>query len=101
MISADKFNGSCNVVADLSSKICVPIYDTNMKVLNVITAIYEPKTLVKQTSWDGKCKLNSVTCISNQKWNNDTDKCERKKYRTQRKDFSSNPSTYIFAKTGT
>ena len=101
MISVDKFNGSCNVVADLSSKICVPIYDTNIKVLNVITKIYEPKTLIKQISCDGKCKLNSVTRISNQKWNNDTDTCERKKYRKRKKDFNSNPSTYIFAKTGT
>ena len=33
--------------------------------------MYEAKTLVKHISCDCKCKFNSITCDSNQKWNND------------------------------
>ena len=52
MISSDKSNGSCNVVDDLSTKICLPneTKDENVKVFNMITRINEVKTLVKHIS---------------------------------------------------
>ena len=69
MISLEKYNGSCNVVDELSMKIWVPseTKDINVKVFNMITRINEVKTLVKHISCDCKCKFNSATCNSNQK----------------------------------
>ena len=59
------------------------------------TRAYEAKTLVKHISCDCKCKFNSKTCNSNQKWNNETCQCECKRYRTCKKDLSWNRSTCI------
>ena len=39
--------------------------------------------------------MNSTTCNSNEKWNNETCQCECKNYRTCSKDYSWNPSKYI------
>ena len=71
MISLDKCNGSCNVY-DLSTQICVlsKTKNAHVKVFNMITRIYETKTLVKHISCDFKFKFNSATCNSYQKWNN-------------------------------
>ena len=64
---------SQNVVDDLSTKICAPSETkvVNVKVFNIITGVTEVKTLVKHISCDCKCKFNSTTCNSNQRWNND------------------------------
>ena len=50
MIILNKCNGSCNVVDDLSTKICVPnkTKDIDVKVFDMITIIYESKALVKR-----------------------------------------------------
>ena len=46
---------------------------TNANALNIITIKNEAKTMTKKRiSCDCKCKLNSTTCNSNQKWNNKT-----------------------------
>ena len=49
MISLDNYNGNCNVVDDLSTKICVPseIRYVNVTLFNMITKLNEAKTLVK------------------------------------------------------
>ena len=67
----------------------------NVKVLNMITRIYEDKRLIKHISWNWKCKLNSTAGISKQNWNNDICQCECKKYCTCKKCYSRNPSTCI------
>ena len=74
MVSLDKCSGRCNSADDLSMKICVPskTKDVNVKVFNMITNRNETKTMLKHISCDCKCKLNSTTCNSNQKWNNKT-----------------------------
>ena len=66
MISLDKCRGSCNVVDDLSTKICIPskVKDVNVKVFNMITR--------RNETCDCKFRFSSTTCNSNQKWNNDT-----------------------------
>ena len=48
MISPDKCNGSFNAVDDLPMKICVlnKTKDENIKIFDMITRIYENKTLV-------------------------------------------------------
>ena len=64
MISLDKFNGNCNDVDDLSTKICVSseTRDLNAKVFNMITRINEAKAFIKHIFCDCKCKFNSATC---------------------------------------
>ena len=94
MISLDKCTRSCN---DLPPKICVPkeTKDINVKAFNMITNKNEAKAMTEHISCDCKCKFNSTTCNSNQKWNNKTCQCECKNYRTCKKDYSWNPSTCI------
>ena len=94
VISLDKCNGSCNVS---SPKICVSkeTKNLNVKVFNVLTIKNEAKTMAKQFSCDYKCKFNSTTCNSNQKWNNKTCQCESKNYHKCEKGYSWNPSKCI------
>ena len=86
MISLNKCTGSCNV---LSPKICVPkeTKDINVKAFNMITNKNEAKAMTEHISCDCKCKFNSTTCNSNQKWNNKTCQCECKNYCTSEKRF--------------
>ena len=78
MISLDKCSGSCNVVDNLSTKICVlsKTKDINFIVFHMITRINEAKTLDTNISCDCKCKFSSKTCNPNQKWNTDKCQCE-------------------------
>ena len=71
MISVNKCTGSCNV---LSQKICIPkeAKDINVKAFNMITNKYGAKAMAEHISCDFKCKFNSTTCNSKQKWNNKT-----------------------------
>ena len=95
MINIDKCNGSCSV---LSSKICFPkeTKDINVAVFNMITNKNEVKTMAKHISCDCKCKFNSTTCNSTQKWKNETYQCECANYRKSKKDYSWNSCTCIF-----
>lgn len=56
MISLCKYNGSGNVVDDLSTEVCVlsKTKDLNVKVFDMITTINETKTLMKHISFDCK-----------------------------------------------
>ena len=58
----------------------------NVKVFDTIATVNEAKTLLKHLPCDCKCKFNSVTCNSNQKWNNDIFQCECKNYGICKKD---------------
>ena len=51
--------------------------------------------MAKHISYNCKCKFNSATLNSTQKWNNETCECECKIYRTCKQDYSWNPSTCI------
>ena len=44
------------------------------------------KAMTEHISCDCKCKFNGTTCNLNQKCNNKTCQCERKNYRTCKKD---------------
>ena len=92
----------CNVVMLLktylqNTKICIPseTKDVDVTVFNMITKINEAKTLVKHISCDCKCKFDSTTCNSSQKWNNETCQCKCKNCRTCKKDYICEPSTTI------
>ena len=67
MISLDKFHGSCNVVDDLSTKICVPSKTKGIDfiIFKMIAKINEAKALVKHVLCDCKYKFNSTTSNSN------------------------------------
>ena len=71
MISLNKCTGSCNV---LSPEISVSKErkDIYVKAFNMITNKNETKATAQHILCDWKCKLNSTTCNSNQKWNNKT-----------------------------
>ena len=71
MINLDRCTGNCNV---LSPKLCVPkeTKHINVKTFNTIKSKYEAREMKKHISCDCKCKFNSTTCNSNQKWNNKT-----------------------------
>ena len=72
MISLEKYNERCNVVDELSTKICASseTKDVDVKMFHMITRINKAKTLVKHISCDCKCKFNSTTYNSNKKLNN-------------------------------
>ena len=94
MISLKKCAGSCNL---LSPKICVPkeTKDIIVRAFNMITNKDEIKAMTEHISCDCKCKFNSTTCNSNQKWNNKTSEFECKNYHKYEKDYNWNPSTCI------
>ena len=64
--------------------------DINVKVFNMIANKNEAKTMTKHISYDCKCKFNSITCNSNQKWNNKTCQCQCKIYHKYKKDCNWN-----------
>ena len=51
----------------------------------MITNKNEAKAMTEHISCDCKCKFNSTTCNSNQKWNNKTFQCECKNYPKSKK----------------
>ena len=51
-----------------------------VKAFNMITNKKEAKPMTQHILCDYKCKFNSITCKSNQKWNNKTCQCECKNY---------------------
>ena len=93
-ISVNKCTGSCDV---LSPKICVAkeTKDLHFKAFSMITNKDEAKTMPKHISCDCKCKFNSTTYKSKQKWNNKTYQYKCKNYLKCKKDYSWNPSTCI------
>ena len=95
MISFNKCTGSCNI---LSPEICVPkeTKDINVKAFNMITNKDEAKAMTEHISCVCKCKCNSTTCNSKQKWDNKTCQFECKNYHKCGKDYSWNPITCIY-----
>ena len=61
----------------------------------MITNKYEAKAITDNISFNCKCKFNSTTCNSKQKWNNKACQCECKNYCKCKKDYSWNPNTCI------
>ena len=98
VVSLDKCSRICNAIDDLSTNIWVP-HETkyvHVKLINMRTRINEAETFIKRISYNYKCKSYSTTRNSNQKWNNETCRCESWKYRMCQRDYSWNPSTCIY-----
>ena len=83
------------VVLSLRIHVLKETKDISFKAINMITNKNEAKTMAKHIWFDCKCKFNSATCNSNQKWNNEAYECECKNYPKCKKKYSWNPSTCI------
>ena len=94
MITLNICTGIGNV---LSPKICVSkeTKGINFKAFNMIPIKDEAKAMTEHISCGCKCKLNSTTCNSNQKWNNKTCQRECKSYCKCKEDYNWNPGTCI------
>ena len=59
-VKLDRSAGSCNILNDLSNKVCVPnkTEDLNLSVFTMITGINELKTLTKHISCKCKCTFD-------------------------------------------
>ena len=86
MISLNKRTGSCNVLS--KKNMCSKRNKRHIKAFNMITNKDETKAMTEHILYDCKCKFNSTTCNSKQKWNNNTCQCECKNYHKCEKDFS-------------
>ena len=60
----DRCVASCNILYDLSNKVCVPnkTEDLNLSVFNMIKRIKESKTLTKRLPCKCKCKFDDRKC---------------------------------------
>ena len=59
-VNLERCVGSCDILNDLSNKICVPnkTEDLNLSIFNMITEKDESKTLTKHISCECKCKFD-------------------------------------------
>ena len=66
-VNLDRRMGSCNILNDLSNRVCVPNKTENLKlsVFDMITGINETKILTKHISCECKCKFDVRKCDSN------------------------------------
>ena len=94
MVKLDRCVGSCNILNDLSNKVCVPnnTEDLNLSIININTGINESKTLTKHISCKCRCKLDGRKCNSNQKWNKGQCCRECKKHNIYEKHYIFNPA---------
>ena len=67
----------------------------NVTAFNMITNKDKAKAIPEHISCDFKCKFNSTTCNSNQKWKNKTCKYECKNYCKCKEDYIWNSSKCI------
>ena len=88
--------GCCNILNDLSNKVCVPnkTENLNLSVFNINTGIHESKTLTKHISCECIRRFDGRKCNSDQWWNNDKCWCECKKRHVGEKDYAWNPSIF-------
>ena len=67
-VKLDRCIGSFDTLNDLSNKACIPnkTEDLNLSFFNMITWIYELKTITKHISCECKCKPNGTKCSLDQ-----------------------------------
>ena len=61
----DRCVGSCNILNDLSNKVCVPnkTENLNLSAFNMIAGINESETLTKHISCNCKCRFDKKNVI--------------------------------------
>ena len=72
-VKLDRCVGSCNTLNDFTNKVFFPNKTEylNLSVFNMITGIYELKTLTKHILSKFKCNFDGRNCNKHQWWNND------------------------------
>ena len=77
-VLVNKCSGSCNMLDDPMSKICVPniIKNVNMKVYNFLMRLNETRNVLWHDSCKCVCLLNSSAYNNKQFWNSDTCRCD-------------------------
>ena len=65
-VTLDRCVGICNILNDLSNKVCVPnkAEDLKLSMFIMITGINELKTLTKHISCECKCEFDGQKCNS-------------------------------------
>ena len=95
----NKCGGSCNTLADLIAKMCIPniIKRVKMKVYHFLMRFNETRNVLWHESCKCVCRLNSSVCNSKQIWNSDTCRCDCNEdfvgIMTCNKGYMWNPST--------
>lgn len=61
-VHLDRYGTSCNILDDVSNKVCVPneSENINLHVLNMITGTNESRTLTKHISGKCECKFDEL-----------------------------------------
>ena len=77
-VLVNKCSGSCNMLDDPMTKMCVPniVKRVNMKVYNFLMRLNETRNVLWYENCKCVCRLNSSVCNSKQIWNSDTCKCD-------------------------
>ena len=68
LVKLNRCSESCNILNDLSNKVCVPNKTEvlNLSVFIIITGTNESKKLAKHISYKCKCKIHGRSCNSDQ-----------------------------------
>ena len=72
-VKLDRCVGSCNILNDLSNKVCVlnKTEDFNLSLFKMIIGINESNTLTKPISCKCRCRFDGRKSNSDQWWNNE------------------------------
>ena len=83
IINLDKCNGSCNIITEISDRICIwnKANDVNLSVFNLIERNNKLKILTKHVSCNSKFKFDGSKCNLNQKLKKNKCRCECKYFR--------------------
>ena len=76
-VLVNKCSGSCDILDNPVSKICVPkiIKNVNMRVYNFLMRLNDTRNVLWHESCKCVCRLDSSVCNSKQIWNSDTCSC--------------------------
>ena len=67
VVNLDRYTRSCNILNDLTSKVCVPKkQDLNLSISNMITGINESKTSTKHANVNVNLMVENVTQIKSE-----------------------------------
>ena len=77
-VLVNKCSGSCNILDNPMSKICVPkiVKSVNIQVYNFLMRLNETRNVLWNESCKCVCKLSSSVCNNKQIWNDDTCRCD-------------------------
>ena len=77
-VKVNKCSRNCINISDQYARLCVPnvAKNINLKVFNLMPWSIQTKKRKWNESCKCECRLNSIICINNQKWNKSKCRCE-------------------------